>query len=532
MCFPHRSPSPAAYDSAIAAFLVQRGESAFFTLWGGDNGLVNDAGSFSFSPALDTDYGQPRGLAVETGVASLIFERYFSKATVRYDCNTKTGSFLPAKAVGLAVVTPSAIHDDAPPQPWPSHPTWAPTWDMSRSTIIMPCNITGWFSPGFSAKYGVVDVDWSNAKYLWERSRPMDNSARLLDQAAQIKAINPNTRVWVYRNLVHAGSWFKEVAEKIKDPRYAGWFVKFRHGGAVDLGNNTWHVPPCTGAVCSQLYHSQDQSPETAQDCSGLCDCNGVPCGEYLFDHRNASLREWIVQEHVMGSLGMGNPNVSGFYFDDHWGGAGYEWSTLDIMKRQPVPYNMSACATGPSELNQFCLLDTGLTAEDVKDMLVAWRETLAAAMRAVHAAGGWVWQMFNVNNATATTGSSCTAQYRSACAAGSAEQALTTLYTLAIGRHSPGNPVDPESDVAKFLLLRGPHAYLGTGWVGCVGGWFKPPQYNESYTRPKAFDIDYGMPSDLVCKESAPGVFSREWTKARVQHDCNTGKSTLEMKS
>jgi hypothetical protein len=37
-----------------------------------------------------------------------------------------------------------------------------------------------------------------------------------------------------------------------------------------------------------------------------------------IWDHRNASLREWLVKEHVMGASsggmdGMANPNVTGF---------------------------------------------------------------------------------------------------------------------------------------------------------------------------------------------------------------------------
>lgn len=78
-------------------------------------------------------------------------------------------------------------------------------------------------------------------------------------------------------------------------------------------------MPPCTGDLCTPLYHSQDQAPPPP-DCGpgNNCDCGGVPCGEYLFDHRNKSLREWIVKEHILGPLGMGNPNVSGFYFGKH----------------------------------------------------------------------------------------------------------------------------------------------------------------------------------------------------------------------
>ena len=37
-----------------------------------------------------------------------------------------------------------------------------------------------------------------------------------------------------------------------------------------------------------------------------------------IWDHRNASLREWLLKEHVMGASsggmdGMSNPNVTGF---------------------------------------------------------------------------------------------------------------------------------------------------------------------------------------------------------------------------
>ena len=47
-------------------------------------------------------------------------------------------------------------------------PLFAPTYDMQSSTIIQPCNMTGFLEPAeFYAQFGVVDVDWSNAKSLW-----------------------------------------------------------------------------------------------------------------------------------------------------------------------------------------------------------------------------------------------------------------------------------------------------------------------------------------------------------------------------
>ena len=69
---------------------------------------------------------------------------------------------------------------------------------------------------------------------------------------------------------------------------------------------------------------------------------------------------------------------------------------------------------------------------------------------------------------------------------------------------------------------------------MGCEpNGGVESAGLNQTYERPAVLDIDYGTPVDVVCKETGPGsnVFVREWTKVRVQHDCNTGNRTLQMK-
>ena len=38
------------------------------------------------------------------------------------------------------------------------------TWMMNASTIIMPCNNTGFTDPASTAGWGIVDFDWSNSK--------------------------------------------------------------------------------------------------------------------------------------------------------------------------------------------------------------------------------------------------------------------------------------------------------------------------------------------------------------------------------
>ena len=46
----------------------------------------------------------------------------------------------------------------------------------------------------------------------------------------------------------------------------------------------------------------------------------------------------------------------------------------------------------------------------------------------------------------------------------------LTLKTNATTGRSlGPGQLAYPESDVARFLLTRGPYAFLGTAWVGCA---------------------------------------------------------------
>ena len=103
---------------------------------------------------------------------------------------------------------------------------------------------------------------------------------QLVEQAVRVRTVNPSARVFVYRNLVKALPWFTAVREKIMDPAYSGWFLRFS-------GANNYHVPTCDNAFspprCSTFYHDQDQTPEHPNgdgSCVNPCDCGeGVPCG-------------------------------------------------------------------------------------------------------------------------------------------------------------------------------------------------------------------------------------------------------------
>ena len=99
-------------------------------------------------------------------------------------------------------------------------PSWPQTWNITRSTIIMPCNYSGYFDYKIAGRFAVVDYDWSNAKEMWANpgrhggglsaDGKMDCEERLLQQAAMTKAhaksLGIDQQVWVYRNLVKGKS--------------------------------------------------------------------------------------------------------------------------------------------------------------------------------------------------------------------------------------------------------------------------------------------------------------------------------------
>eukprot|EP01043_Picozoa_sp_COSAG02_P041017 COSAG02_NODE_3366_length_6865_cov_21.795300_4_plen_121_part_00 len=63
-------------------------------------------------------------------------------------------------------------------------------------------------------------------------------------------------------------------------------------------------------------------------------------------------------------------------------------------------------------------------------------------------------------------------------------------------------------------MLVWGEVAYLSYGWIGCT----------SEYERPLESNLDYGVPVNEVCRETAPGsgIFTRSWSKAEVSLDCN----------
>ena len=273
----------------------------------------------------------------------------------------------------------------------PSVPSWPATWALENSTICQPCNNSGLLTPASMARYQIVDVDWSLAKDVWVQGHPMDAESPLIQQAALLTAANPYQKVWVYKNIVSAYPWFPSIREKLLDPAYEGWFLKF---GAPPFANGSYHSPPCDAnynpPLCSTFYHSQDQTPNYPKGdgvCPApACDCGGVPCGFYLFNHANASLRDWIIDVYVMGPTGTGAPGVSGVYLDDRW-----------VNSSSPV--DAPDCAFnaigGPTEVNSGCDVDMGLSQANTTAITDGYHNTMLLLQQKLLAAGKFSWAYF-----------------------------------------------------------------------------------------------------------------------------------------
>lgn len=243
-----------------------------------------------------------------------------------------------------------------------------------------------------------------------------------------------------------------------------------------------------------------------------------MPCGEYLWDHRNESLREWLVSEFILGATGLGNANVSGFYLDDGWANTSQAiqpWMPKEgFCDHSPVG--------GATEEDLYCTADMGLTQADTTAITDAWSATMTAVHAAIAGANGWSWQMFET---AGTPGKAqCAEWFRG-------EGRLlnqTTLYFQYTNSTTYPLPAF-EQDLATFLLVRGDFAWLGFGWMGCTSNSTPGFGTDAPYSFPSQLHSDFGTPV-APYDETAPGsgVFARQWTKAAVQFDCNTWTGSI----
>ena len=92
-------------------------------------------------------------------------------------------------------------------------PKFPHTYQMNKSTIIMPCNSSGVTDPQSTKGWAYVDFDWSNWKGTgdsdgWAKHKPMDCEELMVKQVEMTVAASPDTKVFVYRNMIKALPWY------------------------------------------------------------------------------------------------------------------------------------------------------------------------------------------------------------------------------------------------------------------------------------------------------------------------------------
>lgn len=399
-------------------------------------------------------------------------------------------------------------------------PTTPQTYQLNHSTIIMPCNNSGFTDPKTTVAWSVIDFDWSNGKALWTKNRPMNDETFLQKQIVMsTSASTLGQTVWTYRGSMWAYPWYTSVRKTLEDPAYSDWYLKFKPQGP-------WYSKKCDDnydpPICSNLYHNQEQSPEYPHgdgSCAAPnCDCGtGVPCGFYIWNHSSTTVvhgqtfLEWFKDDYIFDYQGS-SPLVSGMYFDDYFPSSG----------SFPDPYpNMTE--------------DMGLTADEQASIAVSYKANMEIIYKEILSRGMFSWQqMWNgqsnplQKNGCCTKplvhqGSTCASQLRQLCAKNSPAQTRAMHFAFSPGgcKGDPAKLTDPVQDIVNFLLIRGPYAWLGHGWLGC----------SHTYQVPEQLNWDYGTPTGL-CKETSTnsGIFTRDWTKATIQMDCNTWTPTITM--
>jgi hypothetical protein len=208
-------------------------------------------------------------------------------------------------------------------------PNKPPTYQMNMSTIIMPCNYSGFTDPKTTVGWAIIDFDWSNGKQIWARNHPMNDEELLQQQVgvpcragyraaldtvpretaggdvhlgvpradsvgvprldvgiSLVRPLHITTKKPRTRKCARARR-YTSVRVILEDPKYQDWFVSFKPGGSKPDG--TWYSEQCDAnlkSVCSDRYHNQEQSPGYPHgdgDCEAPgCDCGKVPLALFV----------------------------------------------------------------------------------------------------------------------------------------------------------------------------------------------------------------------------------------------------------
>ena len=263
------------------------------------------------------------------------------------------------------------------------------------------------------------------------------------------------TACWVYRNGVKALPWHTSVRRLLEDKAQWGLFMPLA-GCSPSPG-----VYVCGENASQNLFHDFEQTPGAHTFRCGV----GIECGEYVFNHRNASLRDFFLGDYFFPQPFP--QSVSGYYVDDGWN------------------------SEGPTEMDKDAVERMGMTPADVKAMIAAWEANVQAYRDALVAGGLFEWGLLYGGQQTApgqnqTCGQcTCASFLEAQCAANATESAQTgtLFYGFSRSAHTTPWPLPtPDQDLAMFLLARGPYAFFG-----CAHRPARPPAQPAAIALPSS---------------------------------------------
>lgn len=291
----------------------------------------------------------------------------------------------------------------------------------------------------------------------WKHSDPEQSTcdASMLQQATLVKRANPNTRVFLYRNAEAAQQWQASSRALVHNASNSSLLLLRRPNGSI---------------FCE---------PHNNNNYSDGC--------YYFWAFNNSRCQEAVIEQVYM--AGIGTDMFDGYFLDDTPG----LWCE---HKDHSATLRMSAV--------------------DVSAVVAGTGEMIKALYPRLIARGKFAWQAFNnwpfqSRGGAPTAGSSlskhrCVTALRAFAAMGAADAPF--LWFLTLDRHH--KPAQLHQDLAGFLLTRGQHAYIGTGWMD-----------DSVPTFPSEYRADYGSPLAPMV-EGPAGVFQRAWSGGTVKLDCN----------
>lgn len=182
-------------------------------------------------------------------------------------------------------------------------PPWPATYNMQLSTQNYFYSSPDFYDNetiAFAALHGVVGIDWAN-----HYSLPMHREDTLAQQAAIIKAINPKTRVFVYRQSELALNIFDTGAKVMYDPTKTNWFVLFPNGS---------------------IYNDSTKVGDYRMD-------------QFCWDHRNPQVQDYFVNSYVGSAFNQSI--VDGIFYDDDEG----IWQERQNYPNYPEEYRQAVDA-------------------------------------------------------------------------------------------------------------------------------------------------------------------------------------------